>query len=290
MGGATDEGRGGHRPAWKRRRGGARQVAAQKALARDASQRRHDRGDEAARRDSLPGVARRSLRGGEDVVDVVDVVDVAARLRKRPRVVFECDDAIPRVRPRATRLVRLAPVVVRRARGRGALLNGNGRGLPGTGAFGLPRHRLGVRTLRRRWTSQRRGREKGPADSRVAEDLGGSSRARGCDTRATPPQTCASRRGTPARSVVRARADERNANARIVTRATWTRGSGHCFVHETRWRHRRCSRLSPAWRSRPAAPRAPPAHPVGSASPRSGARPTTRSRDASSRLSPRRRT
>ena len=71
---------------------------------------------------------------------------------------------------------------------------------------------------------------------------------------------------------------------------SWTRGSSQCFVHETRWRHRRCSRLSPAWRSRPAAPRAPPAHPVGSASPRSGARPTTRSRDASSRLSPRRRT
>ena len=121
--------RGGEQKRRRRRRAG--QVAAQETLARDAPQRRHHRGGEA-------GAAPVTRLGGGEGVN-----DVAARFRRKRRLLPPRDDDISRVRPRATRLPSLARVVVRRDHGPGSFLLGGSRSLPGTGAFGPPRHRHG---------------------------------------------------------------------------------------------------------------------------------------------------
>ena len=186
--------RGGEQKRRRRRRAG--QVAAQETLARDAPQRRHHRGGEAG----AASVTR--LGGGEGVNDV------AARFRGKRRLLPPRDDDISRVRPRATRLPSLARVVVRRDHGPGSFLLGGSRSLPGTGAFGPPRHRHGRSNAQAAVAISAAGPRKGA--TRTRRRRGPRRQLEGPRTRLERHYRArASRRGTPVRSVVRARADER---------------------------------------------------------------------------------
>ena len=215
--------------------------------------------DEAARRDSLPGVARRSLRERR-------ASSTCRRAPIRPSKTTPRPRRVRRRHPsgRATRDAPRPPRASRRT--------------PGARA-GRASSREWSRSPRdgRLWpspASPRRSNAQAAVDisSGGAEKRGPRTRgwrrtsegARGLEgatRRATPPQTCASRRGTPARSVVRARADERNANARIVTRATkrvvdsWFESFVSCTKHDgVTGAFAPFPRVAP----RPASPRAPP--------------------------------
>ena len=61
--------------------------------------------------------------------------------------------------------------------GRARFFSGEAEVSPGRARLALPGIATGVQTLRRRWPSQRRGREKAPRGRAGGEDLGGSSRA-----------------------------------------------------------------------------------------------------------------